>query len=147
MRVSAEQYGGHASFTLCNDSLRKLGDLASMYDCGVHMHVAEDSADVLDAEENYRTDIIHRLEELGVLRKKSIVAHGVHLNRQQLARVEKAGAWIIHNPRSNMNNAVGYAPLDWYGSMMLRWERMVSLRICPRKRSSDFSVMRNPDTG
>jgi putative selenium metabolism protein SsnA len=108
--------GGHASFTLCNDSLRKLGELASMYDCGVHIHVAEDTADVLDAGENYNTDIINRLDDLGALRRKSIFAHGVHLNQKQFARIEKAGAWLVHNPRSNMNNAVGYAPLNWYGN-------------------------------
>jgi putative selenium metabolism protein SsnA len=107
--------GAHASFTLCNDSLRKIGELASMYDCGVHIHVAEDNADVLDSMENYNTDIISRLTELGILRKKSIFAHGVHLSQKQFARVEKAGAWMVHNPRSNMNNAVGYAPLNWYG--------------------------------
>jgi putative selenium metabolism protein SsnA len=106
--------GGHASFTLSNDSLRKLGELASMYDCGVHIHVAEDKTDVLDSVENYNTDIMNRLTELGVLRKKSIFAHGVHLNQKQFARVEKTGAWMVHNPRSNMNNAVGYAPLNWY---------------------------------
>jgi putative selenium metabolism protein SsnA len=108
--------GGHASFTLCNDSLRKMGELASMYDCGVHIHVAEDKADGLDSIENYTTDIIDRLDDLGVLRKKSIFAHGVHLHQKQLAKVEKAGAWMVHNPRSNMNNAVGYAPLNWYGT-------------------------------
>jgi putative selenium metabolism protein SsnA len=107
--------GGHASFTLCNNSLRKLGELASMYDCGVHIHVAEDKADVLDSIENYNTDIINRLTELGVLRRKSIFAHGVHLDKKQFDKIEKAGAWMVHNPRSNMNNAVGYAPLNWYG--------------------------------
>jgi putative selenium metabolism protein SsnA len=107
--------GGHASFTLCNDSLRKLGELASLYDCGVHIHVAEDKADILDSEENYNTDIMNRFAECGILRKKSIFAHGVHLNQKQFPRIEKAGAWIVHNPRSNMNNAVGYAPLNWYG--------------------------------
>jgi putative selenium metabolism protein SsnA len=107
--------GGHASFTLCNDSLRKLGELASMYDCGVHIHVAEDQADTLDAVENYNTDIVTRLDNLGILRKKSIFAHGVHLNQKQLARADKAGTWLVHNPRSNMNNAVGYAPVKWYG--------------------------------
>jgi putative selenium metabolism protein SsnA len=107
--------GSHASFTLCNDSLRKIGELSSMYDCGVHIHVAEDKADILDSMENYNTDIISRLAELGILRKKSIFVHGVHLNQKQFARVEKAGAWMVHNPRSNMNNAVDYAPLNWYG--------------------------------
>ncbi|RPI03480.1 MAG: putative aminohydrolase SsnA [Ignavibacteriae bacterium] len=107
--------GAHASFTLCNDSLRKLGELASMYDCGVHIHAAEDKADVLDATEHYNSDLISRFDDLGILRRKSILAHGVYLHQQQLSRIEKAGAWVIHNPRSNMNNAVGVAPLNWYG--------------------------------
>jgi putative selenium metabolism protein SsnA len=108
--------GAHASFMLCNDSLRKIGDLASLYDCGVHMHVAEDTSDIFDSIENYNKDIISRLTEHGVMRKKSIFAHGVHLNQKQFAAIEKSGAWMVHNPRSNMNNAVGYAPLNWYGN-------------------------------
>jgi len=96
--------GGHASFTLCNDSLRKLGELASMYDCGMHIHVAEDTADVLDAEENYNTDIINRLEDLGALRRKSIFAHGVHLNQKTICQNRKSGAWMVHNPRSRHDN-------------------------------------------
>ncbi|MCX6132854.1 MAG: putative aminohydrolase SsnA [Ignavibacteriales bacterium] len=108
--------GAHASFTLGDDSLARLGELAAMYDCGVHVHVAEDKADVVDSLKKHRTDIIDRLKKFGVLRKKSIVVHGVHLTKRQLAAVEKAGAWMVHNPRSNMNNAVGYAPLGWYGA-------------------------------
>jgi len=107
--------GAHASFTLSDDSLGQLGELGSMYDCGVHIHVAEDRADVLDASKKHKTDIIERLESHGVLRRKSILVHGVHLGKSQLAKIDKSGAWIIHNPRSNMNNAVGYAPLNWFG--------------------------------
>ena len=107
--------GAHASFTLCNDSLRKIGELASMYDCGVHIHVAEDKADVLDSIENYNKDIVSRLTEHGILRKKSIFAHGVHLNQKQSAKIENSGAWMVYNPRSNMNNGVGCAPLNLYG--------------------------------
>ena len=107
--------GAHASFTLCNDSLRKIGELASMYDCGVHIHVAEDKADVWDSVENYNSDIVSRLADLGILRKKSILAHSVHLKQKQFAMIEKSGAWIVHNPRSNMIHAVGCAPLNLYG--------------------------------
>ncbi len=107
--------GAHASLTLVDDSLTKLGELAEMYDNGVHIHVGEDKADVLDSEKRYRLNLVDRLEKFGVLRKKSILAHGVHLSEKQLAKVERSGAWLIHNPRSNMNNSVGYAPLKWFG--------------------------------
>jgi len=106
--------GAHALFSICNDTLRRIGELASMYDCGVHIHVAEDISDVLDSVENYNTDIINRLTDYGILRKKSIVAHGVHLNRKQFARIDKSGAWMVYHPRSHMNT-IGSAPLIWYG--------------------------------
>ena len=107
--------GAHASFTLGDDSLARLGELAGMYDCGVHIHVAEDKADVVDSVEKHQKGVVERLKKFGVLRKKSLFVHGVHLSRKQLALVEKTGAWMVHNPRSNMNNGVGYAPLTWYG--------------------------------
>ena len=107
--------GAHASFTLSDDSLKRLGELAGLYDSGVHIHVAEDKADIVESVNKYKKDPIERFEQFGILRKKSIFAHGVHLTQKQLANVERAGAWIIHNPRSNMNNGVGYAPLSWVG--------------------------------
>ncbi len=108
--------GAHASFTLNDDTLRALGDISRMYDCGVHMHVAEDNADVVDALKHRGIDIVKRLHRAGVLGHKSILAHGVHLSQNQVAMVNDSGSWLVHNPRSNMNNAVGYAPLQWFGS-------------------------------
>lgn len=107
--------GAHASFTLSDESLLWLGELAAMYDCGVHVHVAEDKADVVDSLKNHKQDIIERFRSHGILRRKSIFVHGVHCSKHHLALIEKSGAWMVHNPRSNMNNAVGYAPLNWYG--------------------------------
>ena len=107
--------GAHAGMTLGNDSLKKLGELAEMYDHGIHIHVAEDQADVSDSERNYRISLIDRFEKFGILRKNSLFAHGVHLTEKQLAKVARSGAWLVHNPRSNMNNRVGQAPLKWFG--------------------------------
>jgi cytosine/adenosine deaminase-related metal-dependent hydrolase len=107
--------GAHASLTLGDESLRKLGELAEMYDGGVHIHVAEDKADALDCEKNYQLNLVDRLDNFGILQKKSILAHGVHLSEKQLTKVGRSGTWLVHNPRSNMNNSVGYAPLQWFG--------------------------------
>jgi cytosine/adenosine deaminase-related metal-dependent hydrolase len=40
------------------------------------------------------------------------MAHGTHLSAEAIESVNSAGLTLAHNPRSNMNNAVGYAPLD-----------------------------------
>jgi putative selenium metabolism protein SsnA len=106
--------GAHASFTLNDDSLEEIGKLLRSSDCGVHIHVAEDRADVDDARKKRRSGIVNRLRKHGLLSRKSILAHGVHLSRSEVDVIRKSGTWLVHNPRSNMNNAVGYAPLDWF---------------------------------
>jgi putative selenium metabolism protein SsnA len=108
--------GAHASFTLEDDTLMQLGDLVTTYDSGIHIHVAEGIEDVQDAVKNRKMDIIRRLARHNLLTKKSILAHGVHLTNQQLQVVAKHQSWLIHNPGSNMNNAVGYAPVNHFGS-------------------------------
>ena len=107
--------GAHASFTLNDDTAQALGDLARMYDCGVHIHVAEDGIDGSDSVKRRGIDIVRRLQRTGILSRKSILAHGVHLSQGQLSAIDRSGSWLVHNPRSNMNNAVGYAPLTWFG--------------------------------
>jgi putative selenium metabolism protein SsnA len=107
--------GAHASFTLSDDSLKKCAALAGTLNTGVHIHVAEDICDVRDAKEKYYTDLISRLEVHGILRKGSIFAHCIHLAQDDYSRIRNAGGWMIHNPRSNMNNNVGYAPVELFG--------------------------------
>ncbi len=107
--------GAHASFTLNDESLRLCGELASTTKTGVHIHVAEDKCDVADAEENYRCTVVDRLGEHKILRKGSILAHCVHLNTRDFLRLRDAECWLVHNPRSNMNNRVGSAPVEMFG--------------------------------
>jgi hypothetical protein len=52
---------------------------------------------------------MERLEILGALPPGSILAHGVHLAGDQVQRCEALGCWLVHNPRSNEGNRVGYA--------------------------------------
>jgi cytosine/adenosine deaminase-related metal-dependent hydrolase len=47
----------------------------------------------------------------GALAEGDLIAHGVHLDPSEIEAVRASGAWIAHNPRSNMNNGVGYAPV------------------------------------
>lgn len=103
--------GAHASFTLEDESLTKLAKLADDFDTGVHIHVAEDPCDEEDATSRRGVNLIDRLERFRLMRGDSIFAHGTHLSREAVERVNAAGLTMAHNPRSNMNNSVGYAPV------------------------------------
>ncbi|MCH8804908.1 MAG: amidohydrolase family protein [Planctomycetes bacterium] len=112
--------GGHASFTLEDESLDRLAALTDEFDTGVHIHVAEDRCDEEDARKNRGAALMDRLIEHGILKEKSIFAHGTHLTADAIERLNECGATLAHNARSNMNNAVGYAPVDAFrGPVML----------------------------
>jgi putative selenium metabolism protein SsnA len=107
--------GAHASFTLSNESLWACAELAEGLKAGVHIHVAEDPCDQADCTKKYGMPLIDRLAEAAVLGPRTILGHGTHLDETSLDVAKTAGCWFAHNPRSNMNNGVGYAPVQQMG--------------------------------
>ncbi len=101
--------GLHASFTVSDDTVRAAGELARQLATVVHVHVAEDGADVEDARRRGFAGPLERMLSLGALVPGSILAHGVHLAPEQVALARDRGCWLVHNPRSNEGNRVGYA--------------------------------------
>src|SRR5262249_1728102 len=67
----------------------------------------------------YGRSPVARLVGAGLLTPKSLVAHAVHLSWPELSSLISTGSWLAHNPRSNMNNQVGYAPAGKFGSRAL----------------------------
>jgi cytosine/adenosine deaminase-related metal-dependent hydrolase len=102
--------GAHASFTLSDETLARLRRATEETGTSLHIHVAEDKADVDDCRRRHGCSLPERLERHGLLHSRAILAHGVHLTPDELDTVHKNGGWIAHNPRSNMNNSVGTAP-------------------------------------
>jgi len=85
--------GVHAAFTVSDQHLDEAARLAEHHGVGVHIHVAEGTDDI---------DAAQRLAESA--RDDWLLVHGVHLPDHHELR-----GTIVHNPRSNMNNSVGYA--------------------------------------
>jgi cytosine/adenosine deaminase-related metal-dependent hydrolase len=102
--------GAHANFTLTDETLKACGSLASEAGTGLHIHVAE----AMDDRQRVGEPLVQRMQRLGALVEGSILAHCVHLDSDSLRRVADAGAWVTHQPRSNMNNGVGYAPVEHF---------------------------------
>ncbi len=109
--MRAVMVGAHANFTLSDDTLRAVGALARESGVGVHIHVAE----ARDDAETTGEELVGRMARLGALVEGSILAHCVHLDADGLSRIADAGAWVTHQPRSNQNNGVGYAPVGQFG--------------------------------
>ncbi len=101
--------GLHASFTVSDGAIRVAGDLARALGTVLHVHVAEDLADVDDARSRGFEGPLERLLSLGALVPGSILAHGVHLSKDQVAIADSHSCWLVQNPRSNEGNRVGYA--------------------------------------
>ncbi|HWO00416.1 MAG TPA: putative aminohydrolase SsnA [Blastocatellia bacterium] len=111
--------GAHASFTLSDRSLDACAALMNEFDAGLHIHVAEDACDVEDAREKYGLGVVERLASHGALNPRTILAHCTHLSEREIELARAAGVWFAHNPRSNMNNQVGYAPVEKFGGRVV----------------------------
>lgn len=105
----AGTFGLHASLTLSDETLKRAVESASELDVGFHMHVAEDKADVADSLKKSGLRVVERLEKAGILGPKTIAAHAVHIDAFETDTLRETGTKVVHNPRSNMNNAVGVA--------------------------------------
>ena len=110
-RLARGMVGAHASFTLCDDTLKACAEAALAAGVGVHIHVAEDGADQRDAEAAYGMSVVERLDKAGLLGPDALLAHCVRVSGQEIAEITSSGAAVAHNARSNMNNRVGYSPL------------------------------------
>lgn len=100
--------GGHAPFTIPNSGLKAMKDACDKTGRGIHLHIAEDKYDVVFSHHHYNTDIVARLNSFGLLNDRSILVHGLHINDAEVELINKNNVYFAHNPRSNMNNNVGY---------------------------------------
>ncbi len=107
----AAMMGLHASFTLSDETLEKCVGIAKDGNVGCHIHVAEDLADREDSLRRYNTTTVNRLHKLGATGKKSIFVHCVHIDENEMDVLAKTDTIVVHNPESNMNNAVGVTPI------------------------------------
>ncbi|MGQ9584337.1 MAG: putative aminohydrolase SsnA [Anaerolineae bacterium] len=103
--------GLHASMTLSDGTLERAVELAEDLGVGCHIHVAEDGADQQDALKRTGLRVVERLQRLGVLGPMGVAAHCVHVDGYERDLLRETGVHVAHNPRSNMNNAVGTAPV------------------------------------
>ncbi|NLC95151.1 MAG: putative aminohydrolase SsnA [Bacilli bacterium] len=104
-------FGLHASMTISDKTLDKcLASIAGL-DTGFHVHCAEGIEDVIDSKQKYGKGVIERWYERGVLGKKTIAVHCIHITEHEMDLLKETDTIVVHNPESNMGNAVGCSPV------------------------------------
>ncbi len=120
-RFAREEAGGgqfgahmglHASFTLEDASLEKAVQAAEPLGLAFHLHLAEGKEDPVHALQQHGVRTTERLNQFGVLTEGTLLAHGIHLSQAEVTLLAERGPTVLHNPRSNMNNAVGTAKVE-----------------------------------
>jgi cytosine/adenosine deaminase-related metal-dependent hydrolase len=104
-------FGLHAAFTLKDATLDKAAALGHELGSGFHIHVAEALSDQQYSQQKHRLRVVERLNKFGILGPRSIAAHCVHVNRREVDLLSETQTAVVHNPQSNMNNAVGVADI------------------------------------
>lgn len=105
----AATFGLHAAFTLSDETLAAC---KAAWSGGFHIHIAEHEADEYHNRNRHGLRAVDRLYHFGILGPESIAAHCVHIDPREAEILRDSGTWVTHQPRSNMNNAVGAADIE-----------------------------------
>jgi 5-methylthioadenosine/S-adenosylhomocysteine deaminase len=97
----------HAIYTVSEESLRWIGELSAERDLPVQIHLSETEKEVQDCIAEHGERPAFYLDRLGMLTERTILAHGVWLDPDELALIAERGATVVTNPVANMKLAVG----------------------------------------
>ena len=101
----------------CSDELmRGLGELREKYSLPVQSHLSENISEVQWVKElcTWSKNYADTYDRFGLLEGKSIMAHCIHLNAEEILLLKERGTFIAHCPHSNINLSSGIAPIRKY---------------------------------
>ena len=114
-----EEFGGaddvfpaalpHGAYTVSPDNLKAAKAVARRYHALFCTHCAETRAEQADISTRYGRSVVRHLDHLGLLDERTVLAHCVHLDDEELDILARTGASVAHNPMSNMKLASGFA--------------------------------------
>jgi putative selenium metabolism protein SsnA len=107
----AGMMGIHAALTVSDDTLATCRAVAERYGAGYHIHVAEGTEDHEHSLKQHGVRTVERLVARGICGKSSLFIHCINVSEREIELIAETGTTVIHNPESNMNNAVGVAPV------------------------------------
>ena len=96
------------------DYLKRIGEFASQHSLQVHMHVAEQSAEVSACIEEHGRSPVALLETEGLLSERFTAVHAIHVSQKAIGALAKTGAAVCACPTTERNLGDGVVPVDGY---------------------------------
>ena len=98
----------HGTYTMDPTQLAAAGELAVAEGARFHIHASENAGEVSDVQGRYGRTPVELLDDNGLLRAGTVLAHAVVLTDAEIARIAQTGTAIAHCPSSNMKLASGF---------------------------------------
>lgn len=102
----------HAPYTCSRENILRGKELARKYGLMFEIHAAETEDEERIIASQWGMRPIPYLDSIGVLDEKTIAAHCIHVDGQDIATLVKRGVTVSHNPQSNMKISSGIAPIE-----------------------------------
>lgn len=102
----------HAPYTCPPEFLKEVISEAKKLGVPIHIHISETLDEIKIIKEKYGTTPVRHLENLGLFEVKTIGAHLVHVDDEEIEILKRYRVGAIHNPQSNMKLASGIAPVQ-----------------------------------
>ena len=98
----------HGTYTMNPDQLADVGELAAAESARFHIHASENAGEVADVQGRYGRTPVELLDDKGLLRSGTVLAHAVVLSDAEIARLAETQTAVAHCPSSNMKLASGF---------------------------------------
>lgn len=102
----------HAPYSCSPETIQEVKALARENDLVYNIHISETQEEVQESLTKKGKRPVEYLNDLGVLDKKTIGAHCVWLNEEEIQIYKASGSHVSHNPSSNLKLACGFAPIQ-----------------------------------
>jgi 5-methylthioadenosine/S-adenosylhomocysteine deaminase len=99
----------HGAYTVGPEGLKAAKAAADARGGFFCTHAAETRAERIDIESRYGRSVVRHLDDLGVLDGRTLLAHCVWLDDEEIGILARTGATVVHNPMSNLKLASGFA--------------------------------------
>jgi 5-methylthioadenosine/S-adenosylhomocysteine deaminase len=97
----------HSIYAVSEETLRWAAETSAERGIAVQIHLSETAREVEDCIAAHGCRPAEYLDRIGLLTERLVIAHGVHLDEEELELVAARGATIATNPVANMKLAVG----------------------------------------
>lgn len=97
--------------TVCSrELLEGCADLGNQQGLVIQTHLSETKGEAVTGRASFGKSFTAYLDEVGLLGPRTVLAHAVWIERDEMALIAERGGTVAHNPISNLKLGAGVAP-------------------------------------